>query len=402
MASSLWFHVDMDAFYAAVEQRENPEYRGKPLIIGGIPDSRGVVSTASYEARKFGVRSAMPTSQAKRLCPQGIFIFPRMERYVLESQRIMKLFTNFTPEIFQVSIDEAFLNMTGTERIFGSPNEGARKIKKVVLQETGLTISVGIGSSKLIAKIASGYQKPDGLTWIPLGEEESFIDKLSIRDLWGVGQKTQQRLAELNINSVQILKSLDLLKLERIFGPRTGEYLYKVSRGIDPGIYTGVTKSHSISNETTFSRDISDPETIRQVLLELSHSILFRLRDEKKESRVLVLKLRYSNFSTTTVQEALDHAFRSLEETHKIALVLLSRRWNGREPLRLIGLGFSQIVPDQGKFQGELFAEDAGDLRRKKVEHTVITLRKRFSKEIIQKGSLMKKDLPDRSPRPKE
>jgi len=191
MKEQIWFHVDMDAFYASVEQRDNKEYRGKPLIIGGSADSRGVVSTASYEARAFGVRSAMPTSQAKKLCPQGIYIPGNMYLYAQESKRIMGLFSDFSPEVIQVSIDEAFLNMTGTRKLFGQPFEAAKMIQNLVFDTTGLTISIGIGPSKLLAKIASGQQKPKGITLVNPGSEEKFIAGLGIEELWGVGKKNQ-------------------------------------------------------------------------------------------------------------------------------------------------------------------------------------------------------------------
>ena len=385
----VWFHVDMDAFYAAVEQRDNPNYRGKPLIIGGNPQSRGVVSTASYEARKFGVHSAMPTSQAYRLCPQGIFIFPRMDAYLRESRKIMKLFEDFTPVVVPVSVDEAFLDMSGTSRLFGPPREAGIRIKQRVFEQTGLTISVGIGSTKLIAKMASGLNKPDGLTEVPSGGEEDFVRGLEIRDLWGVGKKSQERLAELNIQSVAMLQQIPQQNLKALFGEAGGSYLYQVSRGIDPGIYSGKSKSHSISNEHTFARDVHRRESLEQVLLELSHTIFFRLLGENKASKVIVLKLRYGDFSTTTAQLQLDHPVRSVEETYRAGLALLAKRWNGSSPVRLLGLGYALVQAGLGSDQQDLFGEATLDLKRKKVEQTILGLRNKYSSGIIKLGGLM-------------
>lgn len=399
----VWFHLDMDAFYAAIEQRDNPEYRGKPLIIGGNPQSRGVVSTASYEARKFGVHSAMPTSQAYRLCPQGIFIPPRMDAYLKESRKIMSLFEDYTPSVQPVSIDEAYLDMTGTRGLFGPPAEAAMRIKDRVKQETGLSISVGIASNRLVAKMASGIQKPDGLTEVLPGEEKTFVAGLEIKDLWGVGKKTQERLAELSIQTVSQLQAIPEENLRLLFGPSASRFLSMVSKGMDPGIFSTQAKSQSISNEHTFARDVSDPAVLEQVLLELAHSLYFRLLEEGKESRVLLIKIRYADFSTTTAQIQSSEPFRSVEETCRRGLELLDKRWNKREPLRLLGLGFAQVRKEEAMSQGDLFADVDMERKRREVEKTVLELRKKFNPDVLKLGGLMnasKEDL--RHPRKKD
>jgi DNA polymerase-4 len=380
----LWFHVDMDAFYAAIEQRDNPDLRGKPVIIGAMPGSRGVVSTCSYEARTFGVHSAMPISQAYRLCPDGTYIRPRMEHYSRESAKIMEEFYDFSPRIIQVSIDEAFIEMTGTGGIFGPPEQAAMKLKNRIRERIGLTITVGAAANRLVAKMASAYQKPDGLTIVPPGTEEEFIRKLELKDLWGVGRKSRQRLEELNIRTVDQLIKIPKDTLGTLFGRAGGEYLYQVCRGIDPGIYDGQIKSHSISNEHTFGIDCKDSQAVEDTLFALAHGIVFRLHRENAQSRTLVLKLRLGDFSTSTIQKSLDHPIRTVEECFDLALELLKSKWDRRNPIRLIGLGFSNVEGTEKVQQGELF-DDPED-RRSKVEAAVLELQKKYGDLPISKG----------------
>jgi DNA polymerase-4 len=381
---ALWFHVDMDAFFAAVEQRDNPDYRGKPVIIGAQPGSRGVVATCSYEARAFGVHSAMPISHAYRLCPQGIYVPPRMEHYSKESQKIMEEFYDFSPTIIQVSIDEAFIEMTGTEGIFGPTRDAAMLLKARILEKTGLTITVGAAANRLVAKMASAYQKPDGLTVIEPGAEKDFIRKLEIRDLWGIGRKSQQRMEDLNIRSIDQLLSIPEQTLKTLFGRAGGEYLYQVCRGIDPGIYDGAAKSHSISNEHTFGMDCKDRRAIEDTLFFLAHGIVFRLRRENGQSRTLVLKLRLGDFSTSTIQRSLEHPIRTVEECYRLATELLGEKWDGRSPVRLIGLGFSNVEKQAPFHQGELF--DNPDDKRSRVEEAVMELEKKYGYQPVSKA----------------
>ena len=231
------FHVDMDAFYASVEQQDNPQYRGKPVIIGASPRQRGVVSACSYEARKYGVHSAMPISQAYRRCPAGVYLPVRMKRYQEVSKQIMALFDRFTPRVQQISVDEAFLNMTGTERLFGPPRKTAEELKEEVRGKTGLTISVGVATNKFLAKIASDLEKPDGLCIVAPGKEEQFIMDLPLKNIWGIGKKTLERLEELNITTTATLKSFSKALLVSMLGKGAGEYLFQAARGKDPGIF---------------------------------------------------------------------------------------------------------------------------------------------------------------------
>lgn len=382
--SPLWFHVDMDAFFAAVEQRDTPEYQGKPVIVGARPGERGVVSTCSYEARKFGVHSAMPVSQAYRLCPDGIYVHPRMKEYSKASHEIMKIFTNFSPEIIQVSIDEAFINMTGTEGIFGPPEDAAAALKARVHETSGLTITVGGASNRLVAKMASAYRKPDALTIIPPGEEEEFIKKLDISALWGVGKKTRQKLEDLNIRTIDQILQIPRETLQRLLGKSGGEYLFQIVRGIDPGIYSGEVKSHSISNEHTFASDCKDPLVLEDTLFTLAHGIVFRLHAEAGSSRTLVLKLRLADFSTSTVQRRAPSNILSVEDCYRMALELLAEKWDNRTPVRLIGLGFASVAGQDNFSQAELF--ETGEKRRSRAEQAVLELKKKYDSLNISKA----------------
>jgi DNA polymerase-4 len=383
------FHVDMDAFYASVEQNDHPEYRGKPVIIGARPGTRGVVSACSYEARKYGIHSAMPISHAYRLCPRGIYLPVRMTRYQEVSSRIMELFGDFTPIVRQLSVDEAFLDMTGTRRLFGDPEEAAKAIKERVRHETGCTISIGIAPNHYVAKMASDYGKPDGLYRVEEGGEEEFLDKLALKDLWGVGGKTLERLEELNITTVPKLREFSQGILEGMLGKAAGAYLYAAARGRNPGVFADEPKSRSISNEITFPEDTRDSDAVERVLLELSHQVMFRMMKEGARAKTVFLKVRFEDFSTTTAQTTLRHAVSSAEEIYSIVRDLLAKRWNRSRLIRLIGIGVSSVEGSGDPEQPELF-EDRYD-RKKRVEKTVLELRRRLPDEAIVKANLLKK-----------
>ena len=379
------FHVDLDAFYAAVEQREEPELIGKPVIIGASPGKRGVVSACSYEARKFGVHSAMPISIAERLCPGAVFLPVRMKLYQDVSADVMSIFNDFTPEICQISIDEAFLDMTGTDRLFGSIEETGHRLKQAVKDKTGLTISIGAAQTRFLAKLASDFGKPDGLYIVRQGEEIDFLDRLELKDIWGLGKKTLQRLSDLNINSVKDLREFSENSLQTIFGNSGGSFLFRACRGIDIGMYDTETKSNSISNETTFQEDINDRDVLERVLLELSHHVMFRALKENKKSKSVVLKLRFSDFTSTTAQKTFSHYIHSAEEIYAHSIELLNSRWNGSSSVRLIGTGLLSLEAGDKPEQPELF-EDAFE-KKKRVEKAVFQLKNRGEK--ITKASLL-------------
>ena len=388
MMDSVFFCADMDAFFASVEQHDNPEYKGKPLIVGGIEGHRGVVSACSYEARKYGVHSAMPASTAHKLCPGGIFVPVRMKRYKEVSDHIMEIFTRFAPEVIQNSIDEAFLDMTGTDRLMGAPPEVAAKIKACVKEETGLTVSIGIGGNRYLAKLASDYRKPDGLYQVEKGKEIEFIDSIPLKKLWGIGKSTWTHLEKSGITSAAQIRSLSDKVLEGMFGKGAADFLRAIAYGEDPGICTTEHKSRSISNETTFDQDVGDYAVIKDTLLWLSHQILFRLLKKGWSAKTLALKLRLDNFSTSTIQTTQENAFTSAEEVFQTSLVLLQKKWDRKRNIRLIGLGF-QNADVTGETQLKLF-DDIHE-KQNKVEKAVLKLNSRFKGNQVIKAALLKK-----------
>jgi DNA polymerase-4 len=379
----------MDAFYASVEQADNPEYLGKPVIIGASPGHRGVVAACSYEARKFGIHSAMPISQAYARCRDGIYLPVRMKRYQEVSRTIMAAFNDFTPDVIQISVDEAFLNMTGTEKLFGTPVETGHKIKARIKIDTDLNISVGIAHNKFLAKLASEYKKPNGLYIVQKGKEIEFIDSLKLGDLWGLGKKTLERLENYNIFTPGDLRSIDQSQLENLLGSSSGDFLYKIVRGIDPGMYTGEIKNRSVSNEITFGEDTKDAEVLKLTLLELSYKVMFRVLEAEEKGRTVQLKLRYSDFTTITVRETHNSVINSAEELFDIANKLFHKKWKKSETIRLIGLGLSSLEDINTRGQIELF-EDSYE-QSKKVEKVALEIRRKGNK--LTKASLLNRNI---------
>jgi len=368
------FHVDMDAFYASVEQLDRPELAGMPVIVGAAPGHRGVVSTCSYEARAFGVHSAMPISEAVRLCPGGIFLPVRMERYLELSRTVMDILGEFSPDLRQISVDEAFLDMTGTEGLWGAPREAATRLKEEVRNRTGLTVSVGAASNRYIAKIASGFRKPDGLTIVPPGGEEEFMSGLPIGKLWGAGEKTQERFRELGIRSVPQLRAIGKAGLSALFGNAGGAFLYAAACGQDPGIFRTEPGSRSMSTERTFGRDIADPETLESLLLGMAQEISQRAWREGVRSKTVFIKLRYADFRTLNPRRTSSSFFEESGVLWSEACRLFRSAWNGG-PVRLLGLGLGNLQDRKPESQGELFP--AGDDRRARVEQAVFELERK-------------------------
>jgi DNA polymerase-4 len=376
LSAKVIFHVDLDAFFASVEQLDDPSLVGKPVIVGAAPGHRGVVSTCSYEARAFGVRSAMPISEAYRRCPDGVYLRPRIERYASISSRVMDAFSSFTPEVQRVSIDEAFLDMSGTERLWGKPEAAALLLKRKVREETGLGISVGIGPNRYVAKIASGLRKPDGLVIVEPDRAEAFMLELPLTKLWGAGEKTQERFQELGILSIAQLASFGQSQLESLFGKAGGAFLYGAARGRDVGgMEGGSAGSRSMSAETTFEVDCSDRECVEDVLLALAEELSYRLWSEGCRSRCLCLKLRLQDFTTLSRRQTRGSLYRSSSEAFKDALGLLEKAWDGRTAIRLLGLCFADIEDDSSPEQGELFAE--ADERSRRAESAVFELERK-------------------------
>jgi len=387
--SPVYFHVDLDAFYASVEQVDNPTLAGKPVIVGATPGHRGVVSACSYEARAFGVHSAMPVSEAIRRCPNGIYLPVRMARYQELSSRVMAILGRFTPALQQISVDEAFLDMSGTRRLFGDAVETARRLKREVKSETGLNISIGIAPSRYLAKLASAFSKPDGLHRILPEEREDFVAALPMDKMWGIGQKTRSRLEAFGITTVLELRRTPSARLRGIVGPAGAAYLERVSRGQDPGIYSDAPRSHSASSETTFPRDVEDAYVIEGALLEISHEVMFRLLSREMSGKTVTLKLRLSDFRTLHAQRSLSRQIVSGDELYELARQLLHSRWDGKEAVRLVGVGIAGVDRKESA-QEELF-ESAAD-RQQRVEQAVLGITRKLKGTRITKARLLGKD----------
>lgn len=385
----VFFHVDIDAFFASVEQLDNPEYRGKPVIVGGQSE-RGVVSTCSYEARQFGVHSAMPILQAKKLCPSGIFLRGRMGRYHEKSKEVMAIFKDFTPEIKQISVDEAFLNMTGMEKILGKPKDSALLLKKTVKGKTGLTVSIGCAQTKYIAKIASGRSKPDGLFIVPAGAEIDFMKSLSLKDVWGAGGKTRERLISAGLTTVaKILNSSEHL-LQSILGNASGSFLFQAVRGELYDVFSDDVKSHSISTERTFEHDLFSHADIDDVMFYLASELMYRIFDEKVKGKTVSVKIRYNDFTTVSVQST-GEVVNDTQDLFERAKELFYKKFDNKTPIRLLGLCIMNVESDAPETQTELFYSEK-NIKKRKIEEAMYQLTKKEGKNILKPARLFKKD----------
>jgi len=331
----------MDAFFAAIEQKRHPELIGKPVVIGGDgdPTKRGVVSTASYEARKYGIHSAMPLRKAYRLCPMAVFLPVDYEEYLKVSGKIKDILRSFIPLVEDLGIDEAFLDITDVDM---DSEEIAKKIKEKIRQEVGLTCSIGIGPNKLLAKIASDMKKPDGLTIISEGDVERLIWPLPVRKLWGVGPKTEMRLKEMGINTMGELASIPQEDLTEYFGTSYGTYLYEASRGIDESPVITHWEPKSMSREVTFQRDTDDWNTIAKTLAELTSDVVDIMRASGYRGKTVTIKIRFSDFKTHTRSKTLDHPTDSIEIIRRTAFETLGRIELKRR-VRLIGVRIERL-----------------------------------------------------------
>jgi DNA polymerase-4 len=335
-------HLDMDAFYASVETLDNPGLAGKPVIVGGS-EHRGVVCAASYDARKFGVHSAQPTATAKRLCPHGIFLPVRMERYQQVSEAVFGIFHRFTPLVEALSIDEAFLDVTASVRLFGPPAGIAVKIRESVHNETGLTVSAGVAGNKLVAKIASDMNKPDGLTVVPNGKEREFLDPLPVGKLWGVGKVTQEALHRMGVRTIGDLSRVPEKTLAAKFG-KHGAMLHELSLGVDDREVTPGRDAKSIGREETYDTDLVDMESIRRELLSLSDRVASRMRGQGVKGRTVTLKVKYHDFTLITRAATLDRPTDDGGEVYRSVVRLLEKTEAGKRPLRLLGISLSQLM----------------------------------------------------------
>lgn len=381
-------HVDMDAFYASVEVREQPALAGRPVIVGGSAEGRGVVAAASYEARQFGVHSAMPMVRALRLCPDAVRLPVRMDLYQEISQQIRDIFARYTPEIEPLSLDEAFLDVTASEKLFGSPLEIAQQIKQVIQDELGLVASVGVAPNKFLAKIASDLEKPDGLVKIEAGEVQSFLDPLPISRLWGVGKVTAGQFERLGIKTIGQLRRRTPEFLEFEFG-KFGKQIWELAHGRDSRPVVSDHRAKSLSTEHTFAEDIRDSAILRAWLIDLCEQVGFRIRQHGFYGRTVQIKLRFADFRTITRAQTLDKPSQSTADISHTALELLARARPDQSAVRLLGVGISGLdqsmtMNDQ---QGDLFAEgNNSSQRQQELDELADAINTRFGKQQLRRG----------------
>lgn len=383
-------HLDMDAFFAAIEQLDNPEYRGKPVVVGADPQGgkgRGVVSTASYEARTYGIHSALPISQAYRLCPHAIFVRGRIQRYVELSRKIIEIIKNYSPVVEQISIDEAFVDISGSLRLLGSAKEIAVKLKADILQQTGLKASVGIAPNKFIAKIASDLEKPDGLTICEQGHEKAFLAPLPIRKLWGVGARTEERLQKLGIHTIGDIAAFDVKKLTEKLGV-WGFGLWKLANGIDNRKVGTQHKRKSISEERTFNEDVADYTTVEKTLFKIADELSRTMRRKALKGRTITLKLRLEGFDTFTRSKKLTDYVQDADSLRAVVVGMFRQFPINERKVRLVGIAVSQLNTLGGE-QLPLFENTPAN--NKELEKLLDELKQRFGEKVIMRGSFMKK-----------
>lgn len=373
-------HIDMDAFFAAIEQKKRPELRGKPVIVGGDPDGRGVVAACSYEARAFGIHSAMPMTFAKRRCPHAVYLPVDMKTYLAHSKQVKTILDRYTPLVEPVSVDEAFLDVTGCERLFGEPPEIAKKIKTDVLSETKLTCSIGIGPNRFLAKLASDLEKPDGLVVLTLDDAKERLRELPVSRVWGVGKVGQKKLESLGVFTIGQLQDAPLDVLEKAFGNQTTA-LRAMAFGRGSDVVEPPGRAKSISNETTFEEDTADEKLMADVLRWLAERVARRMRQGRYRARTTTLKLRFSDFKTITRSTTVSHYMDGGPEIAALALELFSRIDLSGRKVRLLGVGASNL---EESFSQLALYED-GD-KEQQIDKTMDSIRDKFGEDAVSRG----------------
>jgi DNA polymerase IV len=383
-------HLDMDAFFASIEQRDDSRLKGKPVVVGADPRrgaGRGVVSTCSYEARRFGIHSAMPISRAYRLCPDAVFLPVRMERYAQASGAVFAILSAFTPDIEPISIDEAYLDISSTWHLFGTPHEACVMMKRRIREKTGLTASVGLAPTKMVAKIASDLGKPDGLVEVRREQLRDFLRPLETGAIWGLGPKAQERLSLMGIRTIGELADSDLRELETVFGSN-GRYFWHAANGIDAREVESGGAAKSISAETTFDKDTPDRRRVEAEIAGLCERVARRLRKEKALYRTVTLKIRFADFSTHTRSHTRSEPADLTGELIRDAQKLFSdfdTRW---KKIRLVGVKASPLIPFVAQLS--LFNDDPGG-KRGKIDAVTDTIKDRFGEQSISRASVKRR-----------
>jgi DNA polymerase-4 len=382
-------HVDMDAFYASVEERDNPELIGKPVVVGGTAEGRGVVMAANYVVRQFGVHSAMPAATARRLCPQAIFLPCRMDHYAQISREIQEILHQFTPVVEPLSLDEAFLDVTGCEGLFGPAPEIGKKIKEAIRRQVRLVASVGVAPNKFLAKIASDLQKPDGFVVVDPNQVQAFLDPLPVARLWGVGKVAAKTFQKLGIATIGQLRQLPVEILESHFG-KPGRHLWKLAHGIDDRHVVPDRDAKSISHETTFAQDIKDLEVLRVWLLQLTEQVCRRLRRHQLAGRAVHLKIRFADFHTITRSCTLPESTNITHEIWQAAAELFARLPADSQPIRLLGLGVSGLHIETTR-QADLFDAQNRE-KQQKLDQVADRIHDRFGGAALKRAAAIEKD----------
>ena len=381
-------HVDMDAFFVSVELLERPELRGKPVVVGGRPDQRGVVTAASYEARKYGVHSAMPLRTAGRLCPDAVFLDGHHEKYGEWSDRVATILAKFSPIVEMVSIDEAYLDLEGTERLHGPPLAAADKLLRTITKSTGLPCSAGLATTRLVAKVASDQAKPRGLVWVAPGQEARFLAPLAVRKIPGIGEVTERALRALGIETVEQLAAIPQEKLEKVFG-QWGDALYRKARGGDSYEFVIDAEPKSISHNHTFGEDTNDTEALHALLSHLSQKACKRLREAGLATRTLTLTIRYAGFDTHTRAKTLSEPTRLDADIFRVFQILFAEHRDMTRKIRLLGVSLGGLT--HGAEQLDLLEAERRE-RLEKLTRATDRLRDRFGFGKVQFGGSLRAD----------
>ena len=384
----VFLHVDMDAFFAAVEQRDHPEYRGQPVVVGAPPDQRGVVSTASYEARVFGIHSAMPSREAGQRCPRAIFVPPNMPLYEMVSAQIFSIFGRYTPFVEGLSIDEAFLDVTGSQRLYGSGEEIGRRIKADILAEAALTCSVGVAPNKFLAKLGSEHRKPDGLVVLPFEKKAivAFLRPLPATRLWGVGRVTRQAFDRAALHTIGDIQDAPLSLLQSVVGPHSAAHLRALAFGEDSREIELDIREKTLSREHTFLHDEKSRAALDNTLFELVEDVARRLRADGRLATGGRLKIRWKDFETFTRQRPFPHPTRVEEDLHALAQALF-RDIALEQPVRLVGFGVTGLVENAGLQQLDLFAAPVETHSKKeKLDKTIDRIREKHGPAAIRRA----------------